>query len=134
MEIFKTVIPENQRIKIICTCRHKIAFFITHYCRVLHCIRKINQQGALFSIYLVLTQHASAQLAVTRDHRETTRLLVFMELMYSMYCTVPQLHEDGLCILCTTHWGTQWHSWLRYSITSWKVVVSIPDGVIGIFY
>ena len=30
--------------------------------------------------------------------------------------------------------GTQWRSWLRHRATSWKVVGSIPDGVIGIFH
>ena len=29
--------------------------------------------------------------------------------------------------------GTQWHSWLKHCATSWKIVVSIPRGVIGIF-
>jgi hypothetical protein len=29
--------------------------------------------------------------------------------------------------------GTRWHSWLRHCATSWKVAVSIPDGVTGIF-
>jgi hypothetical protein len=27
-----------------------------------------------------------------------------------------------------------WHSWLRHCATSWKVMGSIPDGVIGIFH
>ena len=31
-------------------------------------------------------------------------------------------------------WGTRWRSWLRHCATSQKVVGSIPDGVIGIFY
>ena len=31
-------------------------------------------------------------------------------------------------------WGAQWRSWLRHSATSRKVSVSIPDGVIEIFY
>jgi hypothetical protein len=30
--------------------------------------------------------------------------------------------------------GTQWRSWLRHCVTSWKVAGSILDGVIGIFY
>jgi hypothetical protein len=27
-----------------------------------------------------------------------------------------------------------WRSWLRHRATSWKVVVSVPGGVIGIFH
>jgi hypothetical protein len=30
--------------------------------------------------------------------------------------------------------GTRWRNWLRHCATSWKVAVSIPDGVIEIFY
>ena len=30
--------------------------------------------------------------------------------------------------------GTQWRSWLRHCATSWKIVGSIPRGVIGIFH
>ena len=30
--------------------------------------------------------------------------------------------------------GMQWRIWLRQCATSWKVVGSIPDGVIGIFH
>jgi hypothetical protein len=56
---WKTVIQGTQYISVICTCRHKIAFLSHYYC-VLQCIRKIDQQGALYSIYLVLIQHVSA--------------------------------------------------------------------------
>jgi hypothetical protein len=31
-------------------------------------------------------------------------------------------------------WGTRWRSWLRHCATSRKVMVSIPDGVSGIFH
>jgi hypothetical protein len=31
-------------------------------------------------------------------------------------------------------WDTQWRSCLRHCATSWKVMGSIPDGVIGIFH
>jgi hypothetical protein len=30
--------------------------------------------------------------------------------------------------------GTRWRSWLRHGATSWQVMGSIPDGVIGIFH
>ena len=32
------------------------------------------------------------------------------------------------------NWGTRWLSWSRHCATSQKVVVSIPDGFIGIFH
>jgi hypothetical protein len=40
--------------------------------------------------------------------------------------------EDGLKE-STLMWGTRWCSWFRHCALSWKVMGSIPNGVIGIF-
>jgi len=50
--------------------------------------------------------------------------------------TLNSIHIWSLVIvyLLWHSWGTQWRSWLRRCATSWKVVGSIPNGIIGIFH
>ena len=47
------------------------------------------------------------------------------------YLVNPEVVIPSDCLLQL--WATLWCSWLRHCATSWKVVGSIPDVVIGIF-
>ena len=46
----------------------------------------------------------------------------------------PRVLERDLSQSYHYHGGTRWCSWLRHCVTSRKVAVSIPDGVIGNFH
>jgi hypothetical protein len=52
------------------------------------------------------------------------------------WCTNSISHTiyTKFCTPCCIVLVTRWRSWLRHCTTSSKVVGSIPDGVIGIFY
>lgn len=47
--------------------------------------RKINQQGALHSIYLLSIQEISAQKAIIRNHNRTTKSLKFKILIFKRF-------------------------------------------------
>jgi hypothetical protein len=49
------------------------------------------------------------------------------------YVSVPELLYSGYKNNYFLTTGKRWRSWLRLCTTRWKVVVSIPDGVTGIF-
>ena len=46
-------------------------------------------------------------------------------------CWTVEQENTSLCDYDILYKGTRWRSWLRHCVTSRKVAVSIPDGVIG---
>jgi hypothetical protein len=81
--------------------------------------------------------------AKSRDmclHTTITTTMSWRQLWQRHHCnytinTLAQITQDLAEIKSVfgTRQGTRWHSWLRHCATSWKVVGSIPNGVIGIF-
>jgi len=61
---------------------------------------------------------------VTSSYKTRTGIIQFMN-----------VKADGkFSQRCSSQGGTRWRRWLRHCDTSWKVEVSIPDGIIGIWH
>ena len=104
---------------------------ITELCLILaeHCKSKkkvlSKMMGGFFTLHMMRGIKIHTMWHTVNTHGLTLSFYLPTVMLYNVFDIYYNLN---------LYWVIRWRSWLRHCATSQKVVGSIPNGVIGIFY